>query len=376
MRSPRIIFSLITVALTIMGCNPEPDAATRCAVRVDKDVAAYTEQVRTMELGFRSAGEDGLGNFTSVPNEALMVTGDQNILDVQAVVRYRVKDVEAFTSRVDDPEGCPDGRTLRDAALAALNETVGQRSRDVLLTPGDARLEVESSVRAKAQTLLGYYRTGIEVLSVELQSVSLPHQVCPTAQASTAHTVQLLSASGDARIPAAVDRVLSQNGPLIPARLLYIDMPPLLAFTSDKRSLILDAYVRYRIVDEAAFKQTLATTQTAVSRTTAIVTAELRAAVGAHTGRETIGAELVLNASGTGYTVHPVITEDGTPSREGIMRSVRLESDAKAKAASFGFEIVDVRLRSVSYPPAVRESIYTRMRAQPSITAFCLGGDA
>jgi regulator of protease activity HflC (stomatin/prohibitin superfamily) len=353
--------SFIAVALAALGCRSEPDATTRCTVRVNQDMAAYTEQVRTMELGFRSSGEDGSGGLTSVPNEAAMVTGDQNILNVRAVVRYRVRNVEAFTSRVDDPEGCPDGRTLRDATLAALNEAVGQHGRDALLTPSDAWLDVEATVRSKAQTLLDDYRTGIEVLSVDLQDVSLPPQVCATR---------------DAPGPAAVEQALAQSNSVDSARLLLVGLPPISAFTSDKRNLLLDAYVRYRIVDERAFNQALGSEQTAASRITDIVTAELRAEISALTAREVIGGDIVPGTAGSPYTVRPAMTAEGIASREAAVGTVRQKSNAKVKANGLGISVVDVRIRTVSFPVDVRESVYSRMRADPSVMTSCPNRDA
>ncbi len=83
-----------------------------------------------MELGFRPAP-----NQRDVPVEALIVTGDWNIVDVRLVVQYRIEDLDAFVSNVDDPGeldrdtgyGCPDGRTLKDVTESVIRQVVGQR---------------------------------------------------------------------------------------------------------------------------------------------------------------------------------------------------------------------------------------------------------
>ena len=125
-----------------------------------------------LELGFRS---EESGAPVSVPAESLLITGDLSILDVQAVVEYDLYDLEAFGSSVVDPEGCPDGLTLRFAAQAALSEVVGRRAmRDLFL---ERRVEVEQVVHGRLQETLDLYDAGIRVLSVALQQVLPPEEV-------------------------------------------------------------------------------------------------------------------------------------------------------------------------------------------------------
>ena len=78
----------------------------------------------------------------SVPVESQMITGDDNIVDVQAVIQYVITDLPYFLFNVDDPgepgrgvaPGEPDGRTLRDVAESALRQVVGSRKIDDVLT--------------------------------------------------------------------------------------------------------------------------------------------------------------------------------------------------------------------------------------------------
>lgn len=144
-----------------------------------KDVLLVTRTQR-MELGFR--GNEG-GEVTPVPTEALMITGDLNIVDVQMVVQYTIKDLNSFLFRVDDPgeeargipEGLPDGRTLKDAAEAALRLVVGQNSIDDVLVAN--REAVEESTKERLQTILDSYQTGINVETVQLRDVKAPEEV-------------------------------------------------------------------------------------------------------------------------------------------------------------------------------------------------------
>ena len=145
----------------------------------NKDVVLVTE-TRRMELGFRS--NDAAVN-TPFLDEALMISGDLNIVDVQMVVQYRISNLNNFLFKVDDPgepvreipEGRPDGRTLKDGAEAALRLVVGQRSIDDVLVRG--RELVETDTRQRLQAILDDYEAGIEVISVQLQDVKAPEEV-------------------------------------------------------------------------------------------------------------------------------------------------------------------------------------------------------
>jgi len=144
-----------------------------------RNIVAVTE-TRRLELGFLTSAR---GATTDVPGEALMITGDLNIVNVHMVIQYRIKDLEAFLFRVGDPgearrgipPGDPEGQTLKDATEAALRLVVGQRSIDDVLTI--RREEVQADTQRFLQTILDNYDTGIEVLNVALQTVRPPDQV-------------------------------------------------------------------------------------------------------------------------------------------------------------------------------------------------------
>lgn len=134
-------------------------------------------ETKSMELGFRSNPD------IDVPVEALMITGDLNIVDVKLAVQYRISDLQAFLFQVDDPgdpdrgarEGKPDGRTLKDAAEAALRQVVGQRSIDDVLIREKER--VQSDTAELLQALMDEYGTGIFIQTVQLLEVTPPGAV-------------------------------------------------------------------------------------------------------------------------------------------------------------------------------------------------------
>ncbi len=149
---------------------------------VGKRDVVRTDLVRRLELGFRTL--EGQPN-TPVPVEAQMISGDLNIIDVQMVVQYDIKDLNNFLFKVDDPgeiagqreiePGRPDGRTLKDATEAALRLVVGQRSIAQVLA--EQRVDMQIATQAKLQEILDNYEAGINIVSVELQKVEAPEDV-------------------------------------------------------------------------------------------------------------------------------------------------------------------------------------------------------
>ena len=147
---------------------------------IGKRTIVDVEVTRNMELGFFTTDT---GVTSDTPVEALMITGDLNIVNVQMVVQYQIANLERYLFRVDDPgevvrsieRGNPEGRTLKDATEAALRQVVGQRSIDDTLVLN--REVVEERTRELLQQILDQYDTGIQVNTVALQTVRPPDQV-------------------------------------------------------------------------------------------------------------------------------------------------------------------------------------------------------
>ena len=133
-----------------------------------------------MELGFRSEGEE---ISQPVPYESLMITGDENIVDIQAVIQYKIADLRKYLFYVDDPgeqdrnidSGRPDGVTLRDITETSLRQVVGKRNIDDVLTTQKG--EVQDEVLLLMKNLTDNYNTGLELIAVRLQNVNPPDQV-------------------------------------------------------------------------------------------------------------------------------------------------------------------------------------------------------
>jgi modulator of FtsH protease HflK len=124
------------------------------------------QAIRRIEVGFRTER----GAPTRVPTEALMLTGDENIVDTQLIVQYRVRDPSLFLFRMRDPEG-----SLHQAAQVAIRSVVGNTTIEDVLTIGRARAE-ESAIEY-IQALMDQYESGLVITEVKLQVVDPPDQV-------------------------------------------------------------------------------------------------------------------------------------------------------------------------------------------------------
>jgi membrane protease subunit HflK len=123
-------------------------------------------QVRRMEVGFRSEPV-----VRTDPVEALMITGDENIVDVQLLVQFEIKDIEKFLFRAVDPAR----KTIKDATESALRQVVGARGIDDVLTTEKEAVQAET--KDLLQELLDTYEAGIRVAEVKLNNVNPPAEV-------------------------------------------------------------------------------------------------------------------------------------------------------------------------------------------------------
>src|SRR5690606_34253284 len=143
-----------------------PGLQWRMPYPIEQHQMVNIAQLRTFEVGFRGTARN------KVLPESLMLTTDENIVDVQYVVQYRL-----------NPNGAPDylfrtsqpDESVRQAAETAMREIVGKKNMDFVLYEG--RTEVDTEVQNLAQPLLDRYQTGIQISSVANQNVQTPEQV-------------------------------------------------------------------------------------------------------------------------------------------------------------------------------------------------------
>lgn len=126
------------------------------------------DQIRNVEIGFRS---DGLKQTVeSMPRESLMLTEDENIIDIRFTVQYRVKDAPAYLFNVQDPDF-----TMVQATESAVREVIGRSKVDFVLTEG--RNEIELLSTDLIQRILDRYKVGVQITSVNMQNAQPPEEV-------------------------------------------------------------------------------------------------------------------------------------------------------------------------------------------------------
>ena len=127
---------------------------------------AVTE-VKRIEIGFRTLNN---GQYRTVEKESLMLTGDENIVDAEMIVQYKIKDPVAYLFKIVEPE-----LTVREAAEASLRSVVGRNKIDETLTTG--KFQIQEGTKTQLQLILDKYESGIHVVAVQLQDVSPPKEV-------------------------------------------------------------------------------------------------------------------------------------------------------------------------------------------------------
>jgi len=130
------------------------------------DTPKVTE-VKRIEIGFRTLKN---GQYRTVEKESLMLTGDENIVDAEMIVQYKIKDPVAYLFRIVGPE-----LTVREAAEASLRTVVGRNKIDETLTTG--KFTIQEETKSQLQSVLDNYNSGIHVVAVQLQDVSPPKEV-------------------------------------------------------------------------------------------------------------------------------------------------------------------------------------------------------
>ncbi|MBU0761823.1 MAG: FtsH protease activity modulator HflK [Candidatus Altiarchaeota archaeon] len=141
-------------------------------------------QVNRLEIGFRlekkaydSAmqpelweSSHGTGSYEKVPKESMIVSGDENIVDINLIVQYRISDQSKFLFNSREPN-----RVVKDVVEASVRQVIGNKSIDEALTGG--KLEIQGEVEDMVQETLDSYDVGVDILAVQLQDVHPPTEV-------------------------------------------------------------------------------------------------------------------------------------------------------------------------------------------------------
>ena len=130
-------------------------------------------KVNRMDVGFRSERDSGFstgGGVADVSEESLMLTGDENIVNIDFSVFWVIKDAGKFLFKIQDPQG-----TVKAAAETAMREVIAKSRIQQILTEGRAKIENET--QEIIQSILDEYNSGIQITQVQTQKADPPDQV-------------------------------------------------------------------------------------------------------------------------------------------------------------------------------------------------------
>ena len=133
-------------------------------------------RINRIDIGFRSNPIDNSGNggrdlpVREVPEESLMLTGDENIIDINFAVFWKISNVKEYLFDTRNP-----AQTVKSAAESVMREVIG--STPIQPALAEARAKIETAVLAGTQAILDQYKAGVEINQVQLQRVDPPAAV-------------------------------------------------------------------------------------------------------------------------------------------------------------------------------------------------------
>jgi len=139
---------------------------------VENVLTPKVTKVNRMDIGFRSERDTGFssGGVADVPEESLMLTGDENIVNIDFSIFWVIKDAGNFLFKIQDP-----ATTVKAAAETAMREVIAKSKLQSILTEG--RSKIENETQDIAQGLLDEYESGIQITQVQTQKADPPDQV-------------------------------------------------------------------------------------------------------------------------------------------------------------------------------------------------------
>lgn len=128
--------------------------------------------INRVEIGYRSNSGmfRGRGNEVPIAEESLMLTGDENIIDIDFEVQWKIAKAEGFLFNIRHPED-----TVKAVAESAMREVIGQN--EIVTVLAEGKLQVEQNTKRLMQEILDHYQSGIEIVAVNLLKADPPVQV-------------------------------------------------------------------------------------------------------------------------------------------------------------------------------------------------------
>ncbi|WP_375289145.1 protease modulator HflK [Qipengyuania sp.] len=193
-------------------------------------------------------------------SEKLILTGDQNLVDLSYVIRWNIKDLKQFTFQLDDPE-----LTIREVAESAMRASVAEQNLDSVVS-GAGRAAIEGRVATRMQQLLDTYNAGVAVQGIEIEKADPPAKVIDAFKdvsaaqqdanamrnRARAYAQQVLArAQGDA---GAFNRIYEEyrQAPEVTRRRLYYETMESVLGKTDKTIIEADGVTPYLPLPEVA----------------------------------------------------------------------------------------------------------------------------
>ena len=137
---------------------------------VERVLTPKVTKVNRVEIGYRQSPDNRTTQIRDVPEESLMLTGDENIVDIDFSVFWIINDAGKFLFNVQVPE-----LTIKSAAETSMREVIGQSKIQSIFTEG--RTEIEDKTRVLIQSILDDYETGVTITQVQTQKADPPGEV-------------------------------------------------------------------------------------------------------------------------------------------------------------------------------------------------------
>ena len=137
---------------------------------IERVLTPKVTKVNIVEIGYRQSPDNRTTQIRDVPEESLMLTGDENIVDIDFSVFWIINDAGKFLFNVQVPE-----LTIKSAAETSMREVIGQSKIQSIFTEG--RTEIEDKTRVLIQSILDDYETGVTITQVQTQKADPPGEV-------------------------------------------------------------------------------------------------------------------------------------------------------------------------------------------------------
>ncbi|MBB53802.1 MAG: FtsH protease activity modulator HflK [Magnetovibrio sp.] len=133
------------------------------------------ERTNSINIGYRGVNDMDRGGSRDVPQESLMLTSDQNIIDIDFVVQWRIKNAADYLFNIRDPQA-----TIKIAAESAMREVIGQTPLEEAITT--KRQSVQQDSKELLQKILDQYGAGVAIAEIQLQKADPPQEVIDAFQ--------------------------------------------------------------------------------------------------------------------------------------------------------------------------------------------------